>query len=134
MFDYIIAVGSNIEPEKNIQRAFDLLKQRVDPQVQIAPLLPTRAEGDPTQPDYLNTAFQLRSQQPPTALKQALRVIEAQLQRVRTGNKNAARTIDLDISVCDGNIIDDDYYGYDFVKRSVDFFRRHGGGKGVRAL
>lgn len=53
-------------------------------------------------------------------MKAHLKKIETQLGRVRTNNKNGPRTIDLDIVKIDGNIVDDGYYKYGFVKKSVD--------------
>ena len=46
--------------------------------------------------------------------------IETELGRKRTANKNGPRTIDLDIVVFNGEIIDQDYYRYPFVKTVVD--------------
>lgn len=122
MPEYIIAVGSNIDPVNNVEQAFDLVRQRLDQNTIMAPLLQTKSRGNPDQPDYLNTAFYCHSALSPVALKQQLQAIEVDLKRVRTENKNLARTIDLDICVCNGRILDDDYHHYDFVKQSVDFF------------
>ena len=122
MFNYIIAVGTNINAEYNLQQAWLLIKKRLDKNSQMAPLLATKARGDSSQPDYINTAFTLHSELSVPALKQELLAIEQKLKRVRTSNKNAARTIDLDICCCDGKIVDDDYYQYDFVQKSADYF------------
>ena len=116
---YIVAVGSNIEAKKHIQQAFEQLK-RMDSQVSIATLLHTKAVGFTEQANFINTAFSFDCALNATDLKVELKNIEAQLGRVRTSNKNGPRTIDLDIVKIDHNIIDDDYYQYDFVKKSVD--------------
>jgi 2-amino-4-hydroxy-6-hydroxymethyldihydropteridine diphosphokinase len=58
-------------------------------------------------PNFLNTAAAVRTQLPPELLKSlVLRRIERQLGRVRTANKNAPRTIDLDILVYEGQVLD----------------------------
>ena len=111
---YIVAVGSNIEAKKHIQQAFEQLK-RMDSQVSIATLLHTKAVGFTEQANFINTAFSFDCALNATDLKIELKNIEAQLGRVRTSNKNGPRTIDLDIVKIDHNIIDDDYYQYDFV-------------------
>lgn len=116
---YIIAAGSNINAEKNIQQAFNRLKG-LDPQTKIATLLTTKPQGFTEQADFINTAFSFDSLLNAAELKTHLKNIEAQLGRVRTSNKNGPRTIDLDIVKIDQNIVDDDYYRYDFVKKSVD--------------
>ena len=121
MPEYIIAVGSNIDPEMNLLAAFAIIK-KIDKNAQSAPLLKTKAQGFENQDDFINSAFLLNSSLDPMAFKQALLQIEQDLKRVRTSNKNGPRTIDLDISVIDGKIVDPDYQKYDFVKHSVDFF------------
>jgi 2-amino-4-hydroxy-6-hydroxymethyldihydropteridine diphosphokinase len=116
---YIVSVGSNINPEENIKRAFEQLKN-IDPQINIATLLHTEPVGFTDQANFINTAFSFSNLLNETELKSYLKSIEAKLGRVRTDNKNGPRTIDLDIVKIDNNIVDDDYYKYDFVKKSVD--------------
>jgi 2-amino-4-hydroxy-6-hydroxymethyldihydropteridine diphosphokinase len=116
---YVIAVGSNIEPEKYINQAFILLKA-LDKNVSIASLLRTKSVGFLAQADFVNTAFSLTTALDQNELSQYLKNIELQLGRVRTNNKNGPRTIDLDIVQVNQNIVDDDYHRYDFVKQSVD--------------
>lgn len=116
---YIVGVGSNIDAEKNIQQAFKQL-QKIDIQVDSATLLCTKPVGFTEQPDFINTAFSFTSTLNVADLKAHLKVIEAQLGRVRTNNKNGPRTIDLDVVKIDNDIVDDDYHKYDFVKKSVD--------------
>ena len=57
------------------------------------------AIGGRPQPDYLNAAVLLEVDRPPEALRAELRRIEAELGRVRTSDKYAPRTIDLDLSL-----------------------------------
>ncbi|MEW6993747.1 2-amino-4-hydroxy-6-hydroxymethyldihydropteridine diphosphokinase [Colwelliaceae bacterium MEBiC 14330] len=121
---YIVAVGSNIEPEKNIPQAFERLKS-IASQLKMASLLQTKPVGYSNQADFINTAFSFHCALSPTALKQALRSIEAKLGRIRTENKNGPRTIDLDIVRVDNTIVDSDYHHYYFVKQSVDELVRH---------
>lgn len=116
---YVIAVGSNIEAEKNINQAFISLKA-LDRSACMAHLLRTKPVGFLAQADFINTAFSLTTALEQDALNLYLKNIEVQLGRVRTDNKNGPRTIDLDIVQVNQNIVDDDYYKYDFVKQSVD--------------
>jgi 2-amino-4-hydroxy-6-hydroxymethyldihydropteridine diphosphokinase len=116
---YIISVGSNIDPEENIKRAFEQLKG-VDPHINIATLLHTKPVGFTDQANFINTAFSFSILLNEIELKTYLKNIEAKLGRIRTNNKNGPRTIDLDIVKIDNNIVDDDYYKYDFVRKSVD--------------
>ncbi len=116
---YIVAVGSNIDAQANIQHAFELIK-KIDPQASMATLLSTKPVGFTEQADFINTAFSFNCALNAKELKVQLKNIEAQLGRIRTDNKNGPRPIDLDIVLTGSDIIDDDYYQYDFVKKSVD--------------
>jgi 2-amino-4-hydroxy-6-hydroxymethyldihydropteridine diphosphokinase len=61
----------------------------------------------------LNLAIEIRSSLPPDALKELiLRKIEAHLGRKRTTDKNAPRTIDIDIIVVDGEVVDEHLWRY----------------------
>ncbi|HNR86691.1 MAG TPA: 2-amino-4-hydroxy-6-hydroxymethyldihydropteridine diphosphokinase, partial [Taishania sp.] len=50
--------------------------------------------------------------------KNMLRKIENKLNRVRTENKNAPRTIDLDVTTFNGKLVDNEIYELPFL---VDF-------------
>jgi len=52
-------------------------------------------------------------------LKRRLREIESGLGRVRTANKNGPRTIDLDILVWNGEVVDADVYERGFLRDSI---------------
>ena len=116
---YIVAAGSNIDAQKNIHQAFELIKN-IDTRASMATLLSTEPVGFTEQADFTNTAFSFNCALNSTDLKAHLKGIEAQLGRIRTSNKNGPRPIDLDIVKIDNDIVDDDYHQYDFVKKSVD--------------
>lgn len=62
-------------------------------------------------PDFLNQAVYLPTPLDAAALKeQVLRPIENQLGRMRTNDKNAPRTIDLDIIIFDGQVTDNELW------------------------
>ncbi|MCJ8314018.1 MAG: 2-amino-4-hydroxy-6-hydroxymethyldihydropteridine diphosphokinase [Saccharospirillaceae bacterium] len=124
MTRYIVSVGSNINPESNVKSAFEKI-QLLDGAAKSASLLYTKAQGDTSQPDYINTAFLFHSNKDKYELKQCLLKIEHELGRVRTKNKNSARPIDLDISQIDDCIVDDDYQKYSFIKTCVDELNHH---------
>ncbi len=103
----VIALGSNIKPEKHIHQALHELSQLGLIQ-QKAEILRTKPQKFTDQPDFLNTAVLLYTSHPLEALQYHLRHIEAKLGRVRTDNKNAPRTIDLDITTFNDHIIDEE--------------------------
>jgi 2-amino-4-hydroxy-6-hydroxymethyldihydropteridine diphosphokinase len=59
-------------------------------------------------PDFLNAALLIdTSLDSPVALKQTvIRPVEACLGRVRTPNKNASRSIDIDVIIFDGQVLE----------------------------
>jgi 2-amino-4-hydroxy-6-hydroxymethyldihydropteridine diphosphokinase len=101
----ILGLGSNINPYENLPRAVDLLCEQVTIQT-ISRAWETPAVGEPA-PDFLNAALQVLTPLSQGDLKlQVIRPIETRLGRVRTADKNAPRTIDIDILAYDGKIID----------------------------
>jgi GTP cyclohydrolase I len=94
----LVALGSNIDREKNLPRAMELLRRDSRWRVLAeSPVYETPAIGGNPQPDYFNAAALLETTLSPEDLRRALRRIEARLGRVRTADKFAPRTIDLDI-------------------------------------
>ncbi|MBX3444629.1 MAG: 2-amino-4-hydroxy-6-hydroxymethyldihydropteridine diphosphokinase [Planctomyces sp.] len=97
-YEAILLLGSNIDPERNLPRAIAELR-RVAQVLAASSVWQTAPVGDPHQADFCNAAVRLRTDLDPQALRVKLRGIEDRLGRVRDpSNKNAARTIDLDIA------------------------------------
>ncbi|MHB1000315.1 MAG: 2-amino-4-hydroxy-6-hydroxymethyldihydropteridine diphosphokinase [Armatimonadota bacterium] len=100
-----ISVGSNIDPEINILRALHLLSMQVDIE-QISTFYRSEALGRPDQPQFYNGVVEVSTSIPPEELKYSvLRCIEDELDRKRTDDKYAPRTIDLDILLYDDLVI-----------------------------
>ncbi|MBN1612309.1 MAG: 2-amino-4-hydroxy-6-hydroxymethyldihydropteridine diphosphokinase [Polyangiaceae bacterium] len=92
-----IAVGSNIDQEINIERALERLNELV-PVRAISDFYSTRALSGGDQADFLNGMVEVETDLPALALKESvLRSIEDELGRRRSEDKNADRTIDLDL-------------------------------------
>ena len=115
----IISVGSNIEPLENIVQASKALAE-MGWLVSVSAFRRTKPEGMTAQPDFLNGAFYIRTPLNQSDLESRLKEMESYQGRVRTSNRNAPRSIDLDIVAFNGEIIDSDYYRYPFVKEAVD--------------
>jgi 2-amino-4-hydroxy-6-hydroxymethyldihydropteridine diphosphokinase len=97
-----VAVGSNIKPAENCLAALRQLAGLVR-LVGLSTVYLTEPEGRPEQPRYYNCVVVLETDLPPGQLKhEVLRKIEADLGRVRTADRFAARTIDLDLIAYDG--------------------------------
>lgn len=97
-----ISLGSNIEPETNLRRAVQLLRELCTV-VAVSSAYRTPPQGFTEQADFLNMAVKLHTPCTPEIFKvQVIDPIEQQLKRWRDpSNKNGPRTIDLDISLWD---------------------------------
>jgi 2-amino-4-hydroxy-6-hydroxymethyldihydropteridine diphosphokinase len=92
-----IALGSNMDPERNLELALQRLAQR-ERLLAISTVWRTPPLDRPEQSDYLNCVALIETSLPPLDLKfGVLREIEAELGRVRSEDKCASRTIDLDL-------------------------------------
>ncbi|WP_158500269.1 2-amino-4-hydroxy-6-hydroxymethyldihydropteridine diphosphokinase [Sphingobacterium sp. SG20118] len=102
----LIAMGSNIDSEINMQKALEKLC-KLGTVTKRTDFIKTKPLKFKDQDDFTNGAVLLHSNMSMLQLKWKLKEIEALMGRVRTDNKNAPRTIDLDI-VCFNEIIIDE--------------------------
>lgn len=114
----IIGIGSNIDPEANIARMLKILGEEVKIQ-KVSSLLRTKPIGFENQPDFMNGAVKIETSLMLEELNQTLKAIEQKLGRTWVGHKFGPRTIDLDIVVWNGEIVDADYYSREFLQISV---------------
>ena len=115
----VISVGSNIDPERHINDAKHALREE-QTLVGESRFVKTAPRGYTNQPEFLNGAFMIETDLDRADLKSYLKSLEKRLGRTRTANKNGPRTIDLDIVMFNNDIVDDDFYNYDFVKAAVE--------------
>jgi GTP cyclohydrolase I len=98
----VIGLGSNIEPGINVPAA--LLRLRSHPEISVvaeSPVYKTPPVGAPG-PPFFNSAVLVDTELGPAGLRSALREIEEELGRSRSDDRNAPRTIDLDIVLFEG--------------------------------
>ena len=103
----LLSLGSNIDPAANLAAATRQLGTRVEilAASHIYETAPIEATGTSL---FLNAALMIGTSVTPFELKfEILRPLEALLGRVRTEDPNAARPIDMDISLFGNRIIDD---------------------------
>jgi 2-amino-4-hydroxy-6-hydroxymethyldihydropteridine diphosphokinase len=105
MGDVIILLGSNIDPAVNIRRGALALAREL-PVIRSSSVWLTPAIGTDG-PDFYNAAVICDTSLNSDDLKfRLLRPIEKQLGRVRTSNKYAPRTLDLDAILLDGTVLE----------------------------
>jgi len=118
MNTFIIGLGSNIDPEKNIAAALKELAGHFKICGQ-TPVKRTKPVGPQEQPDFFNGAVLAQTDKDRAGIKAVLRGIENQLHRDRTGPACGPRTIDLDILVWNDTVVDQDFYTRDFLREEV---------------
>jgi 2-amino-4-hydroxy-6-hydroxymethyldihydropteridine diphosphokinase len=104
-----LGVGSNIQPQENLPRAINLISEEVTIE-KISSVYQTQAVGSHG-PDFLNAVVLVRTTLSWEQLKNTvIREIEDTLGRIRTSDKNAPRTIDIDILIKDDEVYDEDIW------------------------
>lgn len=102
----LVGIGSNIDPEINLVRAVQKLEERtvLEKVSNVYQTPPVGGSGE----DFLNAAALISTTLSANELKEKiLNAIENELGRVRTEDPNAPRTIDLDILIYDGVVLDE---------------------------
>ncbi len=115
----IIGIGSNIHPEENIPLALQLLSEKVTVE-KVSALVTTKPIGITDQPDFVNGAVRITTSLQREELERLLKKTEDLTGRDRSLPRFGPRTIDLDLVVWNGEIVDPDYNTRDFLKKSVD--------------
>ncbi len=114
----IIAVGSNIDPDKNIGTALEEIRKHLALQAESS-FIRTKPIGNLEQPDFLNGALLVETKKLYSELKNWLKQVEIKLGRNRNDGKYGPRTIDLDIVVWNHDIVDNNVYEREFLKKAV---------------
>jgi 2-amino-4-hydroxy-6-hydroxymethyldihydropteridine diphosphokinase len=100
-----LSLGSNIEPERNLPAAVAHLA-RFGHVAAVSTVWESVPVGLIGQPNFLNAAALLETPLSAQALReQAIAEIETALGRVRTKDKNAPRTIDIDIMLFNRDVL-----------------------------
>jgi 2-amino-4-hydroxy-6-hydroxymethyldihydropteridine diphosphokinase len=115
----IILLGSNIDTEKNIKKAKDLLT-KISKDYRFSDSMLTKPLGYKNQQDFTNAVASVHTELEQEDLQALLKSFENILGRQRDPkNKNGPRTIDLDIIFFDGEIVGDDFQKKPFIKNLV---------------
>ena len=114
----VIGVGSNIDPHKYIEKARERIR-KAHTVVGESRFVETSPVGFLEQPDFINGAIRIETKMAYEELKEWLREVEEGLGRVRGENKYGPRTMDLDIVVWNGKVVDKDVYKRDFLRECI---------------
>ena len=117
--EVVIGLGSNIDPEANLEQAVLELKSRFKVSKR-SQWTRTKPIGIQDQPDFYNGALLMETELEQQSLKKELKRIEDILGRDRNLPKFGPRTIDLDILIWDKKVVDKDYFERDFLRKGVE--------------
>lgn len=110
MAEVLIGMGSNIEPEENLLRAATTLR-RMFGAVAFSSVYRSSAVGMEGA-DFLNACCCFESSSSATAVKEQLKKVEDAQGRDRSEGSWRPRTLDLDLLMYDGEVMDDELYRY----------------------
>ena len=82
-------------------------------------LLRTKPVGFTDQPDFINGAVRVETGMPLAELRRWLKSVENDLDRKRDGHPCGPRTIDLDVLVWNGEVLDQDFFKRPYLKENV---------------
>ena len=116
-----LSLGSNIDKEQNLPEAVRLLREMCVPVTSVtstgsvtevtsillavAPVYETAPTGLLNQPNFFNTAVLIQTPLSAAEVKETIiGAIETKLKRVRQDDKNAPRTIDIDIALFNNGV------------------------------
>ncbi len=101
-----LALGSNIEPERNLREAVRHLARHGQVRA-VSSVWETEPAGYAAQPKFLNAALALATPLTAQAVRaEVIPELEAALGRVRTQNKYGPRTIDVDLVLFNAEVLD----------------------------
>ena len=104
MAQVYVSVGSNIDRQRNIATALQVLTETYG-ELQLSPVYESAAVGFDSEPFY-NLVLGFSTQQSPQAIQEQLHAIENRCGRQRT-TALSARTLDLDLLLYDDRVMSD---------------------------
>ncbi|HUH98649.1 MAG TPA: 2-amino-4-hydroxy-6-hydroxymethyldihydropteridine diphosphokinase [Anaerolineales bacterium] len=109
-----LSLGSNIDPAAHLAQAVRMLKD-YGPVQAVSRIWESHAVGSDG-PDFLNACVLFASNlQPEDVKERIIRPIEAKLGRIRSADKNAPRTVDLDMVLFDETPLNIEFWAQAFV-------------------
>jgi 2-amino-4-hydroxy-6-hydroxymethyldihydropteridine diphosphokinase len=99
-----LSLGSNVEPARHLRAAISALRERFG-DVTVSPVYRTPAVGFDG-PDFLNAAAVIDSDLEPQPLNDWLHALEDAHGRDRSGARFSSRTLDIDIVLFDGRVLE----------------------------
>lgn len=118
MLKAILLLGSNIQPRENLRQALEILRTLCEVS-RASGIYQTKAVGS-SGPDFLNQAVLIRTDLSKEEIKEKIATpIEVALRRDRVGDRYAPRTIDVDLVILNGEVLDEKVWTEQFSAQPV---------------
>ena len=114
----VVGLGSNIDPEKNIELGRRLLSSQFNV-IKFSKFIKTEPKGNLHQSEFINGGALIETDLSQSEVKDILKDFEAQMGRTNNMHCNKPRVIDFDIHVWNNEIVDPYFYQWDFLKNIV---------------
>lgn len=114
----VVGIGSNIDPETNIQEGRRLMSSAFKV-IKFSKFIKTPPKGNLHQPEFINGGVLIETVLSQSEVKNILKGFEIQMGRTNAMHCNKPRIIDFDIHVWNGEILDPYFYQWDFLKGIV---------------
>lgn len=114
-----IMLGSNLNPEKNLEQA----KEKISGLYEIITIgseIKTKAHGKNYKADFSNQAIKILSEDILKETKYFMKQIENELGRTAQSKKDGLVPIDIDIVIWNDNVVHRDYERFAFVRECID--------------
>lgn len=114
----VVSVGSNINPLENIETAKTIFSEKFF-LIAASSFKETKPIGFKDQDNFRNGAFLVKTDKELDEFNKLLKIIEAEMGRVKTSNKQGPRVIDLDIVIWNNSVVDKDVFERKFLQTSI---------------
>lgn len=102
----VIGLGSNIDAEKNLKKAAEMLRENF-PGIRFSSVVGSKPIGFLDQADFLNAVASIQTSESPSTVASKLNMIERKLGKAPPF-RNGPRTIDLDLLLYDDLVLNGD--------------------------
>lgn len=101
MFNYVISLGSNIDPEKNILKSHYYIEKLIGTIIDDSSLYVSKPVGFDSENDFINQSIFLKSTLSPDEILEKVNTIDEIFNRIRIKSGYSDRPIDIDIILSD---------------------------------
>lgn len=118
MNSVVVGLGSNLNPETNLPKGLALLSVQFKV-LKTSQFIQNPPQGNLQQPDFINGAVLIETPLNQPEVKAILKDLEIQMGRTNSMHCYKPQVIDFDIHVWNGQILDDYFYKWQFLRTLI---------------